>query len=94
MSHAPTWDATYNGLPMTKPAYEAHLIMLRAYRAGRTPEFPSHITERDTADATIAIGQAGIVHCFKCSRGGTMDFHWCQKKLTSYGDVYASQRGC
>lgn len=89
----PTWDATYQGLPLSSSAYKVHLLVLKEYRAGRVPQAPPEYPEIAFHEAQVAIGQAGIVRCLKCSNGGTQDFHWCEYKLTQYGEIYAGQRG-
>jgi hypothetical protein len=88
-----TWDATYNGLPLNSSAYKVHLLILQAYRVGRVPQAPPEYPEIAFDQARIAIAQAGIAHCPTCASGGTTGFHWCEYKLTRYGEIYAGQRG-
>jgi hypothetical protein len=104
-TYRPTWDVTYNGLPLSSSAYKVHLLMLKEYRAGRVPQAPSEYPEVAFHHAQVAIGQAGIVHCPTCTSqkryleatgdkvSPSTPFHWCEYKLTQYGEIYAGQRG-
>lgn len=100
-TYRPTWDATYQGLPLSSSAYKVHLLILKAYRAGKTPEAPKEYPEIAFHQANVAIGQAGIVYCPTCESlratqgkvSPNTPFHWCEYKLTQYGEIYAGQRG-
>ena len=100
-TYRPTWDATYQGLPLSSSAYKAHLHLLKAYRAGRVPEDPKDLPEIAVHQAKVALGQAGIIDCPTCASLRTIHgkippstpFHWCEYKLTQYGEIYAGQRG-
>jgi hypothetical protein len=97
-SARPTWDVTYRAQPLSERAYRAHLALLRGYRARKAPEFPRDVTERDIHEAKVAIGP--LIYCGACESRARVGpdnpaepFHWCDYKLTTYGELYASQRG-
>jgi hypothetical protein len=92
MKTAPTWDVTYKGMPLTHSAYTAHLVILQAYRARQIPAF-QNTDGLAIHEATVAIHTGGISRCVGCAAGGPT-FHWCQYRLSTYGEIYAAQRGC
>jgi hypothetical protein len=84
-----TADATYQGLPLTGAAWEAHLELLRTVAAGASPDLMAF----DLAghQAWVSLGQCRLVHDIATpSTDGS--FVWARWALTELGRVYLEQR--
>jgi hypothetical protein len=86
-----TWDATYNGLPLSRLAYEAHMEMLEEIATSDGYQRLADYASLDEHQAWVAIQQAGLVRN-KVAPASDGSFRWAVWVLTELGWLYLKQR--
>lgn len=82
-----TWDATYQGLPLTRRAYDAHLLMLDRVASGETIDVTS-LDDLDQHEAWVALARGGLVRTHHPTSSDVSYEH----RITPLGVVYLRQR--
>lgn len=82
-----TWDATYRGLPLTRRAYDAHLLMLDRVASGETIDVTA-LDDLAQHEAWVALAQGGLVR----TRHPTSSDVSYEHRITPLGEAYLRQR--
>lgn len=87
-----TWDATYNGRPLSPREYDASMVLLRDIQAhGGLPAGRLGLGSDVAHVAAVAVSQSGLIKDSGMDPKSP-DMTWNVVRLTPLGEVYLRQR--